>query len=392
MIIGDVDDPYPRIHELMKTGSVHEVNYPDLFSVGVDPTLAPYKHFTVFGYNAISEILSHPEIFTQEAFRHNLGRSFGRSITTMDPPEHTQYRKIFQKAFLPQNVAKWGEKLVDPVVRKLTDPLIARGYGDLIQEFTIHYPFQVVFGMMALPKEDQVTFHKLATAQSVFPVSVEISVEAGRKLGAYLQDLLALRRAEPGDDIVSALAVAEADGERLPDEVVVSFFRQLLAAGGDTTYRGTSVLLTGLLTNPDQLAAVMADHDLIPQAIEEALRWNSPVAHGFRWVAKDTVLDGVAMPAGSVIDMILGSANRDPERFPDPDKFDIFRPHPAKHIAFASGPHICIGQHLARLEMKRALTSILERMPRLRLDPDMSPPRIKGITLRVPKHLYVRCD
>jgi cytochrome P450 len=204
--------------------------------------------------------------------------------------------------------------------------------------------------------------------------------------------LLEERRRTPGTDLVSTLAQAEVDGEHLPDEVVISFLRQLVNAGGDTTYRATSVLLTGLLNNPQQLEAVRQDRGLIPRAIEEALRWDGPVLIQTRLAASDVELGGVQIPAGALLDVAAGAANRDPVRFPDPDKFDISRKPPLRHFGFAYGPHVCIGQHLARVEMTRALNAILDRMPRLRLDTDRPAPRIQGIMMRVPKHIYVRFD
>jgi cytochrome P450 len=137
------------------------------------------------------------------------------------------------------------------------------------------------------------------------------------------------------------------------------------------------------------LEAIRNDRSLIAQAIEEALRWDGPVVAQSRMPVTDVSLGGVKIPAGSVLDVVAGSANRDERKFPDPDKFDIFRPR-TRHFAFASGPHICIGQHLARVEMTRALNAVLDRLPNIRLDPDMPPPQIRGSMMRAPEHLYVR--
>jgi len=178
----------------------------------------------------------------------------------------------------------------------------------------------------------------------------------------------------------------------LPEDVLVSFLRQVVNAGGDTTYRGTSILLTGLLTNPDQLDAVRRDRALVPQAIEEALRWDGPVLMATRTAARDTELAGLPIPANAEMDVLTGSANRDPLRFPNPDKFDIFRERKHRHFAFVYGPHVCIGQHLARVEMTRALNAILDRLPNVRLDPDMPPPDVRGTMMRVPQHIHVVFD
>ncbi|MBV9996349.1 MAG: cytochrome P450 [Caulobacteraceae bacterium] len=390
---GRVLDPYPTIRKLMAKSMVHKGPYRELFDVVPNVQMAGLPQYTIFGYDTLQKVLLDPETYTNaEAFRRTLGVSFGHTVTVMDPPEHTRFRRIFQRAFLPQVVAKWGETVVDPVVNDLMEGFIHRGEADLIEEFTHHYPFQVIYRQLEIGPEQAPIFHKLAIAQLLSSIGKPQGDEATRKLGAFFAEFLELRRASPGTDLISHLATVEVDGERLPDDVLISFLRQLMNAGGDTTFRGTSVLLTGLLTHPEQLAAVKADRSLIPQAIEEALRWEGPVLTSQRYAAKDSVLDGVKVPAGSYLDIALGSANRDPSKFPDPDRFDIFRDRTVRNMAFAAGPHVCIGQHLARVEMTRALNAILDRLENLRLDTDKPPPVIYGQNLRCPDHLYVRFD
>lgn len=387
-----VDDPYPVIQGLLAKGTVHEVGYRDLFTESQD-SLSALKQYTVLGYDTVMRVLTDPATFTNwEAFRHTLGVSFGRSITVMDPPEHTRYRRIFQKAFLPQTVTQWGSTVVDPVVESLMGSFLAAGKADLVHQFTLHYPFQVIYRQLQLDAEQAPIFHRLAMSQLLSAVGIPEAFEATGKLGDFFQELLDFRRADPKDDLVSHLATVEVDGELLPDEVVISFLRQLMTAAGDTTYRGTSVLLTGLLTHPDQFAALVENRDLLPQAIEEALRWEGPVLFTIRHAARDAEIDGVVVPKGSLLNVMLGSANRDPAKFNDPDRFDIFRERPARPLPFSSGPHVCIGQHLARVEMSRAMTAILDRMPNLRLDPDMPPPDIRGHMSRVPEHIHVLFD
>ncbi len=392
LMFGSALDPYSKLAELRAKGPVHKLDYRVFMGEHPDVTSGHLPHYLVVGYEEVTRCLTEPDNFSNEAYKLNLGISFGRSVSTMDPPEHSRYRRIFQKAFLPQTVAKWGESVVDPVVHGLMDRFRARGTADLVQEFTLHYPFQIVYRQLGLPQEEAATFHKLAIAQTVVSFDVAHGTEASRKLGDYFKVLVAERLKHPGEDLVSVLAQAEVDGERLPEEIMISFLRQLVNAGGDTTYRGTSVLLTGLLQNPNQLEAVRKDRSLVPQAIEEALRWDGPVLIQTRMAARDIELGGVQIPKGAVMDVASGAANRDPDRFPDPDTFNIFRKPQHKHYAFAYGPHVCIGQHLARVEMTRALNAILDHMPNLRLDPEKPAPEIRGIMMRVPKHLYVRFD
>jgi len=389
---GTCDDPYAQLARWREQAHVHAFDYRSAMGLYPDVTMADLPSWLVLGYDAVEKIFLDPATYSNKTYERNLGISFGRSVSTMDAPEHPRYRKIFQKAFLPNAVSAWGESLVDPVVASLMHAFVDRGRADLVQEFTHHYPFQIIYRQLNLPPEDVRVFHKLAIAQTVTMFDVLHGTEASRKLGIYFKALLDERRSRPGDDLVSALAQAEVDGEHLPEEILISFLRQLVNAGGDTTYRGTSILLAGLLANPDQLDAVRKNRSLIPQAIEEALRWDGPVLVATRTPTVDVELGGVRLPAGACLSVAAGSANRDPSRFQDPDRFDIFRDRKHRHFAFASGPHVCIGQHLARVEMTRALNAILDRLPNLRLDTDMPEPRIQGIMMRVPKHIHVRFD
>lgn len=391
-MFGDIVDPYPRLAQLRRQAPVVKGDYRVLLGLPADLTTGHLSHYCVLGYDEVGQVLNDPVKYSNQAYGFNLGITFGRSISTMDAPEHPRYRRIFQKAFLPNIVSKWGETLVDPVIEKLMERFAGRGQADLVQEFTLHYPFHIIYRQLGLPEHDISTFHRLAIAQTVVIFDVAHGTEASRKLGVYFKAMLDERRRHPGgEDLVSLLAAAEVDGERLPEEIVVSFLRQLINAGGDTTYRATSVLLTALLRNPDQLEAIRNDRSLIPQAIEEALRWDGPVVMQSRMTTQDVTLGGVDIPAGCGVDVVAGSANRDERKFPDPDRFDIFRQRgTTRHFAFAGGPHICIGQHLARVEMTRALNAVLDRMPNVRLDPDMPAPEIRGSMMRVPEHLYVR--
>jgi len=388
----DIYDPYSKIAQLAKESSVQPHEYRVLFGQLPDMTTADMQHYSAFGYDLVQEIYSKPEIFSNKIFVRMLGPGFGRTVTTMDAPEHTRYRRLFQAAFMPNVIASWGDSLVQPVVDELVSKFAERGTADLVTEFTSLYPFYIIYRQLGLPVDDRKVFHKLAVALTITSTNVEKAAEAGAKLGAYYEALTELRYAKPGNDLVSLLCKIEVEGDRIPKEILVSFLRQLINAAGDTTFRATSNLLAALLTHPEQLAAVRRDRSLIPQAIEELMRWECIVMTGFRQTTQDTVLGGVHIPAGAAVEAVNGSANRDPSRYTDPDKFDIFRKPGARHMGFAYGPHVCIGQHLARLEMTRALNSLLDRLPNLRLDPDKPPPQIVGYTMRHPEHIHVRFD
>ncbi len=343
------------------------------------------------GYKLVERVYGDGATFSNAIMQRIYNDSFGRSINGMDAPEHPRYRRLFQKAFMPQTVNQWGNELVPGVLGEIIDQFAQRGRAELVSEFTVKYPFHVIYAQLDLPAPELEVFHRLAAGLMCIMVDYPHALEASRNMGDYFQLLLMERREQQGTDLISLLAHAEIDGERLPDEVAVSFLRQLMNAAGDTTYRSTGSLLVGLLTNTEQLDAVRKDRTLIPRAVEEALRWDGPLTVLTRQATRDVTLDGVEISAGTKIDVVAGSANRDPVRFADPDRFDIFRPQ-TRNMAFAFGPHVCLGQHLARLEMSRALNSLLDRLPNLRLDPDYPPPQVAGLNSRAPRAIHVLFD
>lgn len=390
---GSFPDPYPLTESLRQKSAVHHVDYRRLFASTPDAQVGHLDHWTVLGYDACNQVLMDHENFSNwEAFRLSLGVSFGRTITCMDGDEHARFRKVLQKALLPHVVSKWGDSLVAPVIDRLMSRFIARGEADLVEEYTHHFPFQIVYAMLHIGEEQAPVFHRLAVAQLLSAAGMPEGAEATEKLGVFFQEFLRQRRAHPGDDLMSHLATVEVDGHFLEDDVLVAFLRQLLNAGGDTTYRATSVLLTCLLREPDIYRKVRDDRSLLAPAIEEALRWDGPVTSTFRYCLRDTEVAGVVIPQGALVNVCLGSANRDPTKYEDPDRFDIFRKRTVRHLAFAAGPHICVGQHLARVEMTRAMGAILDRLRNLRLDPDRPEPNIIGHLLRAPDHIHVRFD
>ena len=184
------------------------------------------------------------------------------------------------------------------------------------------------------------------------------------------------------------LAHAERDGTRLTDDEIHAFLRLLAPAGAETTYRSSSNLLFGLLSHPDQLDAVRRDRSLIPRAIEEGLRWEAPLLGIMRRATRDTAVCGVAIPEGATVSLNLGAANHDPERWDRPHEFDLFR-EPKAHVAFAFGPHRCLGMHLAQRETQVVLNAVLDRLPELALDPAAEDVHISGMIFRAPRELPV---
>ena len=388
VVFGDMEDPYTRLTELRQRGPVHPGNFYTLMGLAYGIGVPGAKEFVVVSYEGANQVFQDAATFSNEGYKTSMLVIFGPTISTMDPPEHTAYRRIFQKLFLPQTVAKWSDSLVTPVIAELIGRFIHSGKVDLVQEFTKLYPFEIIYRQLDLPPGHGPIFQRLSIAQNLMVSDMPHAQEAARKLADYFTVMVKERRATPGDDLVSMLCTAEVDGDRLPEDVAIAFLKQLILAAGDTTFRGTSNLLAGLLLNPDQFAAVKADRALIPGAIDEALRWEPPVGMSTREATRDVELCGIQIPKGSRVDVILASANRDEQKFAHPEKFDIFRDRSVRHISFAVGPHICLGQHLARLEMIRALNALIDKLPNLRLDPDMPPPVIRGSNGRHPKHLY----
>ncbi|WP_340315785.1 cytochrome P450 [Rhizorhabdus argentea] len=386
-------DPFEVLKEMRERAPVHEIEYRvALGQISGATTPDGVRCFMIVGSAEANQAIRDTESFSNSIFEQILGLSFGRTITAMDPPEHTRYRKIFQRAFSPKAVMQWSETVVAPVVDVLMAGIIHKGKADLVPDFAQLYPFSVIYELLNLPAADTKTFHKLAVSLTNLHVDPRFAVEAGKKLGHYFAGMLAERRARPGEDLVSTLLNVQVEGEKLPDEIIISFLRQLMNAGGDTTFRSTSTLLGQLMLHPEQYAALMRDRSLLPRAIDEALRWDTPVLMMYRVAAKETEIGGITIPAGSLVQIAQGAANRDPALYEDPDKFDIFRTGTAGALRFGLGPHICIGMHLARLEISRALTSIMDRLPNLRLDPDMPPPEMHGSELRSPDHVHVLFD
>jgi len=247
---------------------------------------------------------------------------------------------------------------------------------------------RVIAGMMGIPDEELARFHRLAIELISVGIDWEGGMRASRELGELFTAVIRARRSEPRDDLISVLAHAELDGLRLSDDEILAFLRLLAPAGAETTYRSSSNLLFGLLSNPGQLDELRRDRTLMAQAIEEGLRWEPPLLSIMRTATADTELCGVPIPAGAAVSVNLGAANRDPSRWSEPDRFDLVRT--AKpHIAFAFGQHVCLGMHLARMETRVLLETLFERLPGMRLDPQAEDVHITGMIFRSPLALPV---
>jgi cytochrome P450 len=287
----------------------------------------------------------------------------------------------------------WERELVRDVVNEQIDSFVDRSpkRADLVRELTFPFPVIVIARLLGLPREDLPMFHRRAVTVISAGFELDRARQASQELYEYFCAIIEERRAHPSDDVISVLAQAELEGTRLNDEEICSFLRLLLPAGAETTYRSSSNLLWGLLSHPHQLDALRNDRALMPQAIEEGLRWEPPLLGIMRTAARDVEVEGVFVPAGSMVAVNIGSANHDEKYWENAEEFDIFRPA-RQHLAFAWGPHMCLGLHLARMETRVALTQLLDRLPGLRFDPDADRTPITGAVFRAPQALNVTWD
>jgi cytochrome P450 len=295
---------------------------------------------------------------------------------------------LIQQAFTRKAMEHWEADIVRPIVGANIDTFVDGGSADLVRELFFPFPVQVIAAMLGLPREDLRAFHAKAVELISIISNIERGLIASQWLYDYFVGIIADRRSHPQTDVISVLVEAELDGQRLTDDEIIAFLRLLLPAGAETTYRSSSNLMYGLLSNPEQLDALRANRDLMAQAIEEGLRWEPPLTSIGRTAMREVEVEGVTIPEGSPVQVCMGGANRDPSRWESPDAFDLFRA-PQQHMAFAFGPHMCLGIHLARMETTVVINTVLDRLPNLRLDPDADDVHISGLAFRAPNHLPV---
>ena len=289
-------------------------------------------------------------------------------ILGMDPPRHTKYRGIVQKAFTPRIVAQ-QEEHIRTRVRNLIDGICEKGECDLVKEVSIELPLQVIAELLGVPQEDR---QKLFAWTMQIEESVdnpEVSgPEALGQIGMHLAEMVAARRDEPADDLLSALVAAEIDGEGLNDFEIAAFFGLLMFAGNDTTRNTITGGTLAMVEHPDERQKLVDNPALIDSAVEECLRWVTPVMHFRRTPTTDTELRGVQLKEGDKVVVWYTSGSRDEESVPDPMRFDVGRSEKIGHQAFGGGGrHFCLGSPLARMELKLIYPEILRRLPDLEL-------------------------
>jgi cholest-4-en-3-one 26-monooxygenase len=330
----------------------------------------------VFAYDDVVDVSRHPQRFgshpnTMITDIDAKGGGAGELMLNQDPPRHTQLRKLVNRGFTPRQVA-----LLEPRVRAIVDRLVTtaaeRRQFDLVSDIAVELPLQVIAELVGVPEAERHTvFEWTERMMSADPESTEFGAEARAAMGemfAYADRLAAERAATPGEDLLSILLAAEVDGERLSPLDVDLFFMLLMNAGSETTRN----LITGgtltLFEQPTERERLRADPTLLPGAVEEMLRWVTPVMRFRRTARDDTVLGGQPIAAGDKVVVWYTSANRDERQFPDAGSFDVART-PNDHVAFGGGgPHFCLGAGLARLEARLVFEALLDRLPDLHLD------------------------
>jgi cytochrome P450 len=323
-------------------------------------------HFSAFTWEACDAVYRNPEVFASspEAIDLESGElGPTNSMLSMGGVQHRRYRALVQPSFSPTKASWWIQNWIEKTVHALIDSFEATGRAELNVEFCAAIPVLTITGSFAVP-----------IGQAL---DIRESLARPEQIVAILAPIVAARREKPEDDLISVLVEAEITDEegqihRLSDAEIYSFSLLLLAAGSGTTWKQMGITLAALLERPDLLEVIRQDRTLLRPAIEESLRWQPTDPMFSRWVTQDTQFFGASLPKGAVLHICLGAANRDPRRWERPDEFDPSRP-PKPTLAFGNGPHICIGQHVARAEMSIAINALLDRLPNLRLDSDAEP-------------------
>jgi cytochrome P450 len=319
-------------------------------------------------------------------------------MIALDPPQHTKLRGLVSQAFTPRSIVN-----LEPRIRRLAAELLDRALGtgvvDLVEAFSGPLPMLVIAEMLGVAASDQATFYRwndvllrMSHTLAGSPASAAISQEfmaATAEMDQYLAGTLEARRSKPTDDLLSRLAEAQIEGERLTRKEILGFFQLLLLAGSETTTNLVSNAIRCFLENPDQLRQLRAEPELLSSAIEEVLRYRSPFQWMFRVAKRDVDLHGFRVPAGAVVLAMMGAANRDPQQFDAPNRFDLRR-NPNAHVAFGSGIHSCLGAALARLEAKVALSEFLGRVGEFSLATDQPLEPRQGLHVHGPAHLPLR--
>ena len=357
------DDPYPNLKRLRETDPVNQT---------------PVGIWRLLRYQDVQKLLTGVRC----GVRTTDGQLFGFDETTLgkqrfmlaqDPPNHSRLRRLVSHAFTPRALNAWRDEIqrvVDDCVVRVSE----RGEMDVIGDLALPVPSTIICEMLGVPPEDRDQF-TLWTAQSTFGLAAGLlpaeevlkAKAAGDALNTYFEKLIAERRVNPRDDLLSTLIRAEEEGDKLSYEEVVIQAGGLLTAGFETTIGLIGNGVRALIRHPDQLAKLRSRPELAVKAVQECLRYDGPIVLTGRILHEDAEFGGKLLPKNTLVWAMLASANRDPEAFPEPDRFDIER-DAAHHVAFGGGAHFCLGYRLAELEAQAAIGTLASRFTDLRLE------------------------
>ncbi|MEU1306710.1 cytochrome P450 [Streptomyces shenzhenensis] len=343
--------------------------------------------------------------FTTDNYDWQLEPVHGKTILQLSGREHSVRRALVAPAFRGSDLQEKFLPVIERNSRELIDAFRHTGSADLVHDYATRFPVNVIADMLGLDKDDHEQFHGWYTSVIAFlgnlsgdPAVAAAGERTRSEFADYMFPIIRARRENLGDDLLSTLCAAEVDGVRMSDEDIKAFCSLLLAAGGETTDKAIASIFANLLAHPEQLAAVRADRGLIPRAFAETLRYTPPVHMIMRQSATEVTVSGGTIPAGATVTCLIGAANRDENRYADPDRFDIFREDltatnafsaAADHLAFALGRHFCVGALLAKAEVEIGVDQLLDAMPDARLADGFDPVE-QGVFTRGPQSLPVR--
>ena len=378
-----IADPYPYYHRLRETDPVHR---------------SPLGFFVASRHADVSHILRDKRFgkdfvgrmtrrFGKEVMEEPIYRSMRHWMLQQDPPDHTRLRGLVVKAFTARRVEDMRPRIQE-IVDATLDRVAERGHMDLIADFAFRLPVTVICEMLGIPKEEHEVFHMGARTGGRLLDPVPLSraeideANAGSLMQAeYFRSLFELRRRQPGEDLTSQLVQAEDEGGKLTNEELTANIILLFGAGHETTVNLIGNGLLALARNPGQLRLLQNDPSLMTNAIEEFLRYDSSVQLTGRTALEDVEVGGTPVAKGESVLCLLGAANRDPAVYPDPDRLDITRPN-IRPLSFGGGIHFCLGAQLARIEGEVAISTLLRRFPKLKLDNPEQPDWRQTFVLR----------
>jgi cytochrome P450 len=364
-------NPYPTYQQMMGEGSVHWHEGTQGWYILHYEDVANGLRDNRYSANRLQPVYQRLPAIAQEKYQFLFG-FLSHWTLLLDPPEHTKLRKLLSASFAPRLINALRPK-VQLYVDQMIEAALPKGQMNLIADFSYPLPATIIAEMLGVPMAERDKCREWSDviagffgAQQMTPDVISHTQDGLQKMHQYFRDLLAVRRQDPQEDLITSLAHTEVDGERLSDEEIIASCAMLIFGGHETTMNLIANAMVAFLQNPAQIEALLAEPSLIENAIEEALRYDAPVQRITRASTAETVLGGKVIPAAQRIFFMLGAANRDPRQFEAPDAFDIRRQN-VKHISLGYGLHYCLGATLGRMEAQVAVLGLLQRLHGLRL-------------------------